>query len=354
LTLLVYILRQVVMALVFAVTGMVVIAVPGMAIGAIQRLGGAFIGPILGYLPLEFVGLVPYFIPLGFLLAVVSTYGRLAADNEWTAMSAAGFSPLRLLLPGVVVALGLGAASWYLATEVAPPVSLQKKQYRRGALVQGLQTLAPGRTQIRIGDFFLTSRFREENEFREVIVNIPGDDDEPDQQLLAERLSYEIDETHVVVVAHGARLIHGHQDAEVGTVTLRRSLDSLFGTAGSGRIRWKYLTNPQLTAALADGTVKAKEVAAARYVWHSRNESAATCLMFLLLGAPTGLLLRRGTQLGALAAAVGYALVYFLLTLRFGRVMAENGIVPAWVGAWGTTLLGILAGAWLTWKVART
>jgi lipopolysaccharide export system permease protein len=353
-TLQLYILRQVVTALVFAVTGMVVIAVPGMAIGAIQRLGGAFIGPILGYLPLEFVGLVPYFIPLGFLLAVVSTYGRLAADNEWTAMCAAGFSPLRLLLPGLLVALALGGASWWLATEVAPPVSLKKKEYRRGALVLGLQTLAPGRTQIRAGDFFLTSRFREGNEFREVIVNIPAGDGEEDQQLLAERLSYEIDDQFVVVHAQGARLIHGHQDAQVGNITLRRSLDSLFGAPRSGPIRWKYMTSTQLSEALANGDIPDKDVAAARYEYHGRNERLATCLMFLLLGAPTGLLLRRGTQLGALAAAVGYALVYFLLSLRFGRVMAENELLPAWVGAWSSTLLGCVAGLWLTWKVVRS
>lgn len=353
-TLQLYILRQIVAALVFAVLGMIVIAVPGMAIGAIHRLGGTFIGPLLGYLPLEFVGLVPYFFPLGFLLAVVSTYGRLAADNEWTAMCAAGISPLRLLLPGAIVAVVLGGASWWLATEVAPPVSLQKKEYRRGALVQSLQTLAPGRTQIRIGDFFLTSRFRDGNEFREVIVNIPGEDGEADQQLLAERLSYEIDEAYVVVHAQGARLIHGHQDAQMGNITLRRSLDSLFGTGPAKAVHWSYLTNPQLAAALERGDVEDEDVPAARYELHSRNERGATCLMFLLLGAPTGLLLRRGTQLGALAVAVGYALIYFLLSLRFGRVMAENEVLPAWIGAWASTMLGCIGGLVLTWKVVRT
>ena len=39
------------------------------------ELGGAFIGPMLGFLPLLFVGLVPYLIPLGFLLGTVSGSG---------------------------------------------------------------------------------------------------------------------------------------------------------------------------------------------------------------------------------------------------------------------------------------
>ena len=68
-TLQLYILRQILIALVFSVGGMVVIAVPGLAVSAIQRLGGAFMGPILGFLPLEFVPLVPYILPIGFLLS---------------------------------------------------------------------------------------------------------------------------------------------------------------------------------------------------------------------------------------------------------------------------------------------
>jgi lipopolysaccharide export system permease protein len=80
---------------------------------------------------------------------------------------------------------------------------------------------------------------------------------------------------------------------------------------------------------------------------HRRYALSATCLLFLILGAPTGLILRRGTQLGALAAGVGYALLYYLLSMRFGKTLGESGTIPEWVAAWSTTVLGALAGLFL-------
>ena len=351
-TLQLYILRQLLTALAFAITGMVMIAIPGLAISAIQRLGGAFIGPMLGFLPLLFIGLVPYLIPLGFLLSVVSTYGRLAAENEWTAMTAAGFSPLRLLLPGFAIAAVLGVVCCWLARDVEPRIAERKLDYRRGALVTGLQSLQPGRTKIQIGKFFLSARFRQDDVFRDVILNIPGEKGEPDQQLLADRLSYEMDGEFVFLHAEGARKIFGQDDAAIGNITIKRTLDS-FGKGKPEKIRWKHRTSSELRAALERGDVPAEEVSRAYYDLHHRDASIATCVMFLLLGAPTGLLLRRGTQLGALACAVTYALLYFLLTLHFGRGLANAGFVAPWICAWGTAVLGSAAGLFLTWKVAR-
>jgi lipopolysaccharide export system permease protein len=352
-TLQLYILRQLVQGLVYAVAGMILVAVPGMAIAAIQKVGGAFIGPVLKYLPMEFVDLIPYFIPIGFLLAVVSTYSRLSADNEWTAMVMAGFSPLRLFLPGLGLALLLGGATWYMATEVAPPMGLLKKQFRNSAVVKSIKNLAPGRTQFRMGDFMVSSRFREGNDFREAQIHIPGREGQEDQQLLAERLNVEITERELVVRAQGARWIHSSRDASVENLTLRRDLGSLFGTEKTEELRYKYMTSPQMREAHAAGLIKAEDVLAAQHRLHDRDSTAVICLVFFLVGAPIGLLLSGGTQLGALASSVGFALVYYTLTLRFGRDLASSGAIPTWLGGWGGAILGLCVGLVLTARVFR-
>lgn len=352
-TLQLYILRQLVQGLVYAVAGMIVVAVPGMAIAAIQKVGGAYVGLVLGYLPMEFVDLVPYFIPIGFLLAVVSTYSRLSADNEWTSMVMAGFSPMRLFLPGFAMALVLGATTWYMATEVAPPMGLLKREYRNSAVVKSIKNLAPGRTQVRMEDFMISSRYREGNDFREAQINIPGRSDEEDQQLLADRLTVEMTDTELVVHAQGARWIHTTRDASVADLTLRRRLDSLFDEQKTEELKYKYLTSRQLRDALAAKLVKPEDVAAARHRLHDRDSTAAICLVFFLVGAPIGLMLSGGTQLGALASSVGFALVYYTLTLRFGREFASQGTIPPWLGGWGGAVLGLGVGLVLTVRVFR-
>jgi lipopolysaccharide export system permease protein len=349
-----YILRQIVIAFVFAVVGMVVIAVPGMIISTINVLGGAFIGPVLGYMPLEFVDTFQYFIPIGFLLAVVAVYGRLAADNEWTAMCMAGVSPLRLLLPGFLVATVLGALALYMGIFLDGPIVLRKHLYRRSAPLELVRTLAPGRTQFHFGDFYLSARFRDGDEFRDVVLNLPSDEESPERTLLADRLRVTVTDTHLVIHAQNAHAIDSDQDARVGSITLKRSLDAVFGPRQVDERKWKYADNLELQRMLREGLVPEERVPEARFKLHHRYARTLNCLAFLLLGAPTGLLLKRGTQLGALAIAVGYALVYYLITLRFGRVLAEQGVLPEWLGAWSSNFLSFLAGLFLTWKIART
>jgi lipopolysaccharide export LptBFGC system permease protein LptF len=268
-------------------------------------------------------------------------------------MVMAGFSPLRLFLPGLGMALVLGATTWYMATEVAPPMGLLKKQYRNSAVVKGIKNFAPGRTQFRMGDFMISSRYREGNDFREAQINIPGREGEEDQQLLAERLTVEMTEIDLIVRAQGARWIHSTRDASVENLTLRRRLDSLFGEKKEEELKYKYLTSRQLREALAAGLIKPEDVAAARHRLHDRDSTVAICLVFFLVGAPIGLMLSGGTQLGALASSVGFALVYYTITLRFGRDLASHGTIPPWLGGWGGAMLGATVGAVLGLRVFR-
>jgi lipopolysaccharide export LptBFGC system permease protein LptF len=75
--------------------------------------------------------------------------------------------------------------------------------------------------------------------------------------------------------------------------------------------------------------------------------------MFLLLGIPTGLLLRRGTQLGALSVAVGYALLYYVLAMRLARDLGSDQVLPPLFAAWSVDIAGSVVGAWLLYKALR-
>jgi lipopolysaccharide export LptBFGC system permease protein LptF len=84
-----------------------------------------------------------------------------------------------------------------------------------------------------------------------------------------------------------------------------------------------------------------------------RMAVGATCLAFILLGVPTGILMRQGTRMAALAVAVGYAILYWLLALRLGKELGTAGVVAPWIGAWGPVVISALAGAGLCWKAFR-
>ena len=74
-------------------------------------------------------------------------------------------------------------------------------------------------------------------------------------------------------------------------------------------------------------------------------------IIFLLLGSATGLLLRSGTQLGAMTFAIGYAFLYFILNMELGKELVHLGVVAPEFAAWIANLIYLVAGVWLARRV---
>jgi lipopolysaccharide export system permease protein len=320
--------------------------------------------------------LAPYLLPLGFLLAVVSSYGRLAADNEWTAMLMAGIHPLRLARPALWVALVLSGGLYFLSTNVSPSLNYQKKNYGKNSAMQLLKSLNPGRTELRFGDFYLSALERDpddRNLFRQVFLHLPPSGEKPAQTIFAQAVQIVVDGSILTVEMAEPRWADERFDTRVGRASAQYDLDEYFSTDAKNRASWRFQTSAVLSerldhtrglvardgeAALAglshsDGVIPFKDLRAAAYELHSRSALLLVCPMFLLLGLPTGLVLRRGSQLAALAAAISYALAYYLISMRMGKVLANSAVVPEWAAAWGATLLGTLIGVFFTWRALR-
>jgi len=364
LTLLLYVLRLLSAAVAVSAGGMFFLAIPAIVVNAVHKLGGVNMGALLGFLPLVLVDLVPYLMPIGFLLALVATYGRLAADNEWTAICMAGVHPVRMLLPAFVVAAALGGVSHYLTTEVSPGLSFAKREYGRKVVIDGFRDVNPGRTEVKLGEFYMSAQYRDpqSNIFRDVTIHLPASTkrvegasgeglagltvlaDVVEISFPGDRMRIHLTRARVADEGHHVRV--GHSVAEV-------DLDELLDLKPKDRLKWRYQTSRDLRGLLDRGEVEAKDVRAAVYELHARVTRTATYFLFILLGVPTGLLLRRGTQLGALAAAVGYALLYYLLAMRLGKTLAGWGTVSPVLAAWATTGIGTVAGLFLCWKALR-
>ena len=363
-TLILYVLRQLSAAVVVSAAGLFFIAIPPVVVGAVQKLGGGHMLALLGFMPLVLVDLVPYLLPIGFLLALVATYGRLAADNEWTAISMAGIHPLRMMIPALAIACVLGGVSHWLTTEISPGLSFAKREYARSVIVASLSDMNAGHTEFAYGDFYLSAQSRDpkSNTFRGVTIHLPenwrrggGSANAPEagMTVIADIAEFTFkagvmridltrprsaDESHAAHVTHIA--------AEVG-------VDELLQAKRSHDRGWRWMRSGEVESALAAGEIPEDEVREAIFELNDRRTMTATYFLFLLLGVPTGLLLRRGTQLGALAAAVGYALLYYFLSMRLGKTLSGWGMVPPALAAWATTCIGSIAGLLLCWKAFR-
>ena len=359
-TLHLYILRQVLLALLFSAGGMVFIAVPGLAVSAMSKVGGTGVASLLRYLPLAGAELLPYLVPVGFLLALVATFGRLAADGEWTAMVMAGLHPARLLLMPLLLALVLFAVTSWVLSEITPHLLDKQRTFLKESAVRAFKTLNPGRTDLSFGDFHLNGRFRDGvDTWRDAFIQIPNLQDESNLALRADRVRIWFPTPEEVAIdLWGCRAVLRNDQRSVASATeylpVRAPLDQLFSIPPARKTRPRYFESDEIFAMLRAGSVPEKRSPHEfEYELHSRFALSSTYLLFLVLGVPTALMMRRGSGLGALAVAVGYGLLYYLLSLRLGQELSTHRAVPAWVGAWATDLFGYAAGCALLWRAFK-
>lgn len=99
-----------------SLTGLLVI------VGIIGEATKSGLGPeqIFDILPFIIPSLLPFTIPATFLLTVCVVYGRLAGDNEITAVKAAGINVIVTLQPAFVMAAILSLGTFYLTDQVIP------------------------------------------------------------------------------------------------------------------------------------------------------------------------------------------------------------------------------------------
>ncbi|HEX6882887.1 MAG TPA: LptF/LptG family permease [Planctomycetota bacterium] len=337
-----YVLRQLVLALVFAVAGLSVIVFPTVAVQAVNKLGAISVDLVASYLPLVVAELVPSLLPMAFLLAVVATYGRLAAERELIAIQMAGVHPARLALPGLIVSLPLVWATDHLLAQVAPELKYEQRTVLREADVERFLNGMQSRNVLTFGENVLKSESTRGNVKTNVQLDMEFDGDLV--KVVASEARLAVEGELLVVRMKDARLLTENSSLDNANPSYAWSLAELFAAAPKDRSKAKYQTTAELELQQDLPGLEPAKRDEIRYEIHRRHALAATYLLFLLLGVPTGLALRSTTPLGAFTGAIGYAFLYYVLAMRLGKVLAEAGAVPPVLAAWATNGLFLVVG----------
>lgn len=106
------------------------------------------------------VSLIPMAVPITVLISSVMVFGDMAEKYELSSMKSAGISLLRIMLPSLMIAIGIGLLSLFSANFIKPAAQLQfakrfiaiKKQKSALAIEQGIFNDAFNETVIRVND----------------------------------------------------------------------------------------------------------------------------------------------------------------------------------------------------------
>lgn len=86
--------------------------------------------------------------------------------------------------------------------------------------------------------------------------------------------------------------------------------------------------------------------------WHKKYTFALACLIFLLIGAPLGAIIRKGGLGMPLVVSVLLFIFYWIMSTT-GEKVARDSASGVWHGVWFSTLFFLPAGIYLTYKAAN-
>lgn len=85
---------------------------------------------------------------------------------------------------------------------------------------------------------------------------------------------------------------------------------------------------------------------------HKKYAIPVACIVFVLVGAPLGIMARRGTFGVGASLSLGFFLVYWACLIG-GEKLADRGLLQPWLGMWMANIIIGLMGAYLTFRTAR-
>ena len=311
--------------------------------------------PLVGRLLLSL--LPPFFeitLPASLLLAVLLGLGRLAADSETTALSAAGVGMRGAALP-VLAASVVTCAAVLLTGWQGVPWGYRETQRTLARIVS--ERAGAGASG---------------HVFREITpeVLVYPDRVSPDgQRMSGVFLSFRpAGDDPLLVFAREGRFvpaadgvvglelsdgtIHGeptgkplYRVASFGRMTFRIHIEA---SSISGGDDPKGMTLPELSRKI-DATGGGGANATYRYHFHRRLSFAVSCLSFGLLAIPLGFSLRSHGKSSAVGITVALFLVYYLFIAAAGAVERDSG--PGMIALlWAPNALGLSVASWILWR----
>ena len=85
---------------------------------------------------------------------------------------------------------------------------------------------------------------------------------------------------------------------------------------------------------------------------HKKYAIPVACIVFVFVGAPLGIIARKGTFGVSASVSLGFFLFYWACLLQ-GEQLANRGFLPPWFGMWVANIVIGIIGLYLTYRIAQ-
>lgn len=295
--------------------------------------------------------LLGYVIPVAFLLGGVVGVGRLAEDRELVALSAAGISPVRLARTPLLLGLVVTAVALWVGLELEP-FGLRSARIELNEIIKKnvSSDVHAGVFYEDIPDWTVYAGEVKGGHWRRVLISDRSDPSAPLLALAergrldpaeagqAMRLVLENGELHRLPPGSDEYTLAAFRRAEF-TIGLGNSISDRNRLVGSA-----FELQPAEIRELARGLAAKDPYQARRWstFLYRRIAGPMAVLVFALLAVPIGASRRGGRAFGYGATLLTVVSYYALL--RFGEGLAQQGVLPVWLGPNVANLAAAAAG----------
>ncbi|MBU3759110.1 MAG: YjgP/YjgQ family permease [Candidatus Omnitrophica bacterium] len=297
--------------------------------------------------------MVSYTIPMSLLTAVMIVFGNLSQYNEIRAFKASGVNPYQIMLPAFVIGIVLSLGMFVFNDQVATEAGFALRKTTKQLLVKHPKALVePGRF-VKLNDqvLFLTKQV-EGDKLRDIVAYEVGEGDEPIRTIIAE--SGEI----ITLPGQSAmqiKLYNGSvSDAktkEVQSIQFQTYEFPAYGQEDIANMKKKMrdFTLAELLVKKENQDVPASELSRFWTAFHERIAFSLGSFIFVFVGVPIAILVRRGEIVLSFAISMAAASLYYILFVG-AKTLSIRGYLPAPVALWIPNALLLLAGARLLRK----
>ena len=307
--------------------------------GYLVRAAGFIIGkhvPLLDTLYILALALPPmvgYTIPVSILTAVMITYGNLSQNNELRAMRASGVHLFQVVMPALAIGVILSLGMFVFNDQVASNSRFELRRTTKKLFIKYPKAIIePGRF-VKLSDkiIFLTKRLEGDDLF-DIVAYEVEETDKPVRTIIAERgqiVSAEAVNEMTVRLFNGS--ISNAEDKGVNTIQFQSYEFPPIDTKEIDRMRKKQkdLTLAEILIRLNDqANLSRKDIVRLKTAFHHRIAFSCASFIFVLIGVPIAILVRRGEIVVSFGISMGVTCIYYILFVGAKSLATQAGFPP--------------------------
>ncbi|MBI5058378.1 LptF/LptG family permease [candidate division KSB1 bacterium] len=366
-----YISREFIPPFVFSLSLIIFLFVLNLLFQMLGRIAGKGLpwNTVAEFFVLNLAWMVALAVPMAVLVATLTTYGRLGADGEITALKASGVGPVRLLLPALVMGLTVAAVLVIFNDRFLPDMNRRSRQLQADIKrKKPTMVLEPGVFLSDIPGHVLIAREvnQDSSELGDLVVYQENDPDYATTITAKQgRLRYseaaegfEFALTDGQIERQSKKKPAEYQQTDFERAIFRISAPEMSlkrtesNWRGDREMNVGQLRGRIVEYELRDPVNLHRDIDKLKVELHKKFSIPAACIVFAFLGMIIGQWVRKS----GLGVSAGYSIFFFLIYWVFligGEDLADRDRLDPWLAMWAPNILFFGLALVLFWQERR-